>query len=121
MPRQDALPLLLAPRFIGREGKALNGPGFACQRRRLTDRAIAHDSVVRNLLHEHAGLVNAKRKTSTAASVSHFYLLGAHTKGLRDPVEDDAELSLHALGFALRYSRRQVQYEPRPSRNLPNG
>jgi hypothetical protein len=26
----------------------------------------------------------------------------AHTKGLRDPVEEDAELALHALGFALR-------------------
>jgi hypothetical protein len=26
----------------------------------------------------------------------------AHTKGLRDPIEEDAELALHALGFALR-------------------
>jgi hypothetical protein len=26
----------------------------------------------------------------------------ALTKGLRDPVEEDAELALHALGFALR-------------------
>lgn len=26
----------------------------------------------------------------------------AHTKGLRDPVDEDAELALHALGFTLR-------------------
>ena len=26
----------------------------------------------------------------------------AHTKGLRDPVDEDAELALHALGFVLR-------------------
>ena len=26
----------------------------------------------------------------------------AHTKGLRDPVDEDAELALHALGLALR-------------------
>jgi hypothetical protein len=26
----------------------------------------------------------------------------AHTKGLREPVDEDAELALHALGFTLR-------------------
>jgi len=26
----------------------------------------------------------------------------AHTRGLRDPVDEDAELALHALGFTLR-------------------
>jgi hypothetical protein len=26
----------------------------------------------------------------------------AHTKGLRDPVDEDAELALHAVGFVLR-------------------
>src|SRR5260370_24676064 len=43
---------------------------------------------------------------SLAQVIARLHIRGkgneAHTKGLRDPVEEDAELALHALVFALR-------------------
>jgi hypothetical protein len=54
-----------------------------------------------------AGKPYEKRCVSMLAQViARLHVRGkgneAYTKGLRDPVDEDAELALHPLGFALR-------------------